>query len=159
MLILLILKNAELFFSCWCTSQNSAKFRVLIDCKGNVGEHGTKWEITSLHLAVKVRLSFELLKLYIFFFLVPSPFFFLPFFSPLPSLPFSHPSTNQAQPCLAFEIVDSSLPFFCPPWGLFVYFFLSAFYYIHSFAICDIAYKYLRISMELNFFFFAIIWF
>ena len=46
---LLILKIAELFFSFWWASQNSPKCRVLIDCKENVVEHGTKWENNSLH--------------------------------------------------------------------------------------------------------------
>lgn len=130
-LILLILKNAELFFSFWCTSRNSPKCRVLIDCKGNVVEHWTKWEINSLHPAVKFGLSFQLQKLSIFLscplsLLVSllSPFFLLPF-------PFSHPGTNQARPCLAFKIVGHgpSYPSFYPHWCLFfcIFFFFQPF--------------------------------
>lgn len=90
-LILLIIKNADLFSSFWCTSQNSPKGRVLIDCKGNVVEHVTKWENNSLHPAVKLWLYFELLKLPFSSFSpilpslssLPSPFISLSCFSQL----------------------------------------------------------------------------
>lgn len=132
MLILLILKNAELFFSFWCTSQNSPKCRVLIDCKGNVVEHGTKWEINSLHPAVKFWLSFELLKLYVFSVWSPLPSSLsYPFFSPsFSSLLLSLMQVLTRPNRLAFEIVGHGLyPPFCPPWCLFfcIFFFFQLF--------------------------------
>ena len=88
---LLILKIAELFFSFWWASQNSPKCRVLIDCKENVVEHGTKWENNSLHPTVKLGLYFVLLKL-LFFLSLPSVLPFLSSFSPPFSLScFSQP--------------------------------------------------------------------
>lgn len=132
MLILLILKNAELFFSFWCTSQNSPKCGVLVDCKGNVLEHGTKWENNS-HIQLSNCDYLPSYWSYHFFLSLPSlPPSFLPLFSPffLPSSPFSSP-------------LSSILSFFS----------LRLLYSLMC--ICNTAYKCLRMGMwSWTFFFF-----
>lgn len=112
-----------------------------------------------LILYIQLSNSDCLLNYWSYVFFLSGPLFLLlltlSFFSPLPSLPFSPPSTNQASALLSFQ--DSGLfsPFCCPPWGLVVYFFLSAFYCIGLFVICDTAYKYLRINMRISMEFFS----
>lgn len=111
-----------------------------------------------LILYIQLSNSDCLLNYWSYVFFLSGPLFLLfpilSFFSSPPSLPFSPPSTNQASALLSFQ--DSGLfsPFCCPLWGLIVYFFSLTFYCIGLFVICDTAYKYLRISMELIFFLF-----